>query len=202
MPFKVIPPLYTTWQGMKRRCLNPSFKQWADYGGRGITICDRWINSYENFAADMGPKPTPAHTLDRIDNDAGYFPENCQWSTRKHQQRNRRIKPIMVTIQGVPHMLAELCEISGHPQVTIKARVRRGETYDQVIDPTKRTLLEWSKIGRKKRSDEAKAKTHCAHGHEFTEGNTYFTREGWKRCRICHNAKIRRYAVAKRTAST
>lgn len=191
MPFKVEPPLYATWQGMKRRCLNPNFKQWADYGGRGITVCDRWMHDYAAFAADMGPKPSPNHSIDRKDNDAGYSPENCIWSTKKHQQRNRRVKPIMVTIEGREYMLAELCEISGQTHVTVKVRALRGDTYKQVIDPTKRTLAEWSKIGRKKWSEDAKIKTHAKCGHELTPENTSITRQGWRLCRTCHNARKR-----------
>lgn len=80
---------YFTWQSMVQRCTNPNSGNWADYGGRGITICDRWRDSFEMFLADMGPKPRGS-SIDRIDNNKGYEPGNCEWTTSKAQNRNKR----------------------------------------------------------------------------------------------------------------
>jgi hypothetical protein len=96
---------YTAWQSMRYRCLNPRSKKYRLYGGRGITICERW-SSYECFLADMGRRPSAEHSLDRTDNDGNYELRNCRWATRSEQSRNRR-----------PHKwgkLAEYCKSGEH----------------------------------------------------------------------------------------
>lgn len=93
---------YTAWYCMIQRCDNPKNKDYAHYGGRGITVCERWGNSFENFYRDMGDKPSPRHSIDRIDNSKGYSPDNCIWATKAQQARNRRKSSLNVTgVKGV-----------------------------------------------------------------------------------------------------
>ena len=82
--------LYKIYHGIKRRCYCKTVKCYKHYGGRGIKMCQRWLDSFENFYQDMYPKPSPRHSLDRINNDGDYCPENCKWSTQKEQTNNRR----------------------------------------------------------------------------------------------------------------
>lgn len=84
-------PAYKCWQAMLQRCYNGNDKKYAEYGGRGITVCERWRHTYDTFAADMGPKPSPTHSIDRIDNDGNYEPGNCRWATKQQQTLNRRV---------------------------------------------------------------------------------------------------------------
>jgi len=83
-------PVWRSWQSMKSRCNNKKLKSYKDYGGRGITFCTRW-DKFENFIADMGPRPSLNYSIDRIDNDGNYEPSNCRWATRQQQTRNKRI---------------------------------------------------------------------------------------------------------------
>lgn len=99
---------YRAWCGMKRRCLSRNCKSFPYYGGRGITVCFRWL-SFENFIADMGQAPA-GHSLDRIDNNKGYSPENCRWATPRIQSVNRR-RTRFYTVDGITACMKDLCDI-------------------------------------------------------------------------------------------
>lgn len=83
-------PAYITWAQVKQRCLNPKHDAYHNYGGRGITVCERWRSSFENFLLDMGPRPSLQHSIDRADNDGNYEPGNCHWATSEEQNNNKR----------------------------------------------------------------------------------------------------------------
>lgn len=117
--------LYQEWQGMKSRCFNRNNARWERYGGRGITVCEEWSNDFQSFrdwAVANGYRDDL--TLDRIDNDGSYCPENCRWATQKQQSRNRRTN-IDVTIGNSTRTLMEWCEIFGLEYKTVYARYKR-----------------------------------------------------------------------------
>lgn len=94
-------PEYAIWISMKARCCNEGNNDYKDYGGRGITVCDRWLHSFEKFIEDMGVRENQKLTLDRVDNEKGYYPENCRWATQSEQACNRRITGVTSKYRGV-----------------------------------------------------------------------------------------------------
>ena len=94
-------PTYHVWEGIKTRCYNPNDKGFKNYGARGIIVCDRWLNSFENFLEDMGERPGKEYSLDRENNDGPYSPENCKWSLATEQSRNRRRRQKKLTLDQI-----------------------------------------------------------------------------------------------------
>lgn len=117
-------PEYGIWSLMRDRCNNPRNKSYKYYGGRGIKVCVRW-NDFRNFILDMGHRPDEYHSLDRINSDSDYCSENCKWSTKKQQARNRS-NTQKLTINGKTKPLAEWAEIYGLPYDVVNKRVWRG----------------------------------------------------------------------------
>ena len=111
---------YVAWAAMKQRCNDINFEQYSDYGGRGITICDEWYD-FSKFKSDMGDKPA-GKSLDRRDNNLGYFKENCKWSTREEQGANKR-NNVLLTFNGVTQTMSQWAKELGIKYSTLQARV-------------------------------------------------------------------------------
>jgi hypothetical protein len=125
---------YNIWIAMRDRCTKPQNISYHRYGGRGITVCDRWMTSFEAFLEDMGERPGPTYTLDRIANDEGYTPSNTRWSTRTEQARNRR-STIMVTVDGITLPLAAYAEQIGISYALAQNRHKKGLLrFDRAYD--------------------------------------------------------------------
>lgn len=116
---------YRSWAHAKERCYQIGARNYNRYGGRGIRVCDRWRNSFENFYSDMGPKPTIKHTLDRIDNDRGYSPSNCRWATHKEQNNNKRTNR-NITHGGETKTLTQWASSVGINRETLTSRLTAG----------------------------------------------------------------------------
>jgi hypothetical protein len=136
-----------TWQSMKQRCLNPRHQAYANYGGRGITICDRWRHSFTTFLADMGPRPE-GRTLDRVDNDGNYEPGNCRWATKSTQLSNRRPglrresstrsarRP--ATLDGVTRSLSQWAKSVGLSYCCVEKRLAKGWSIERALSTPSR----------------------------------------------------------------
>ncbi len=120
-----------SWYGMKKRCLYKKHPEYRRYGGAGITICERWL-IYDNFLADMGDRPSKAHTLDRIDGTKGYFPGNCRWATAKEQSNNRKDN-ILVNLPNFSGTLAQACEHFKLNYDIVGRRISRGMLPEEAV---------------------------------------------------------------------
>jgi len=125
-------PEYEIWKNMRRRCESPRHSKFASYGGRGISVCDRWL-SFENFISDMGPRPSADHSIERRDNDGHYEPGNCTWETCSRQARNRR-DTRFVAYRGERVALRDLCEGHGINIRTVHQRLLNGWTVEAAIE--------------------------------------------------------------------
>ena len=122
---------YTTWRGMMQRCTNPTHNRWERYGGRGITVCERWLK-FENFLADMGERP-PGKTIDRYpDTNGNYEPGNCRWATAGEQSNNRRSNRT-ITVGGVTRTMAQWARALGMKYQTLGNASHRGKDLGEII---------------------------------------------------------------------
>jgi hypothetical protein len=123
---------YNIWVGMRSRCRDQNYPGYCRYGGRGIAVCNRWEASFEDFLSDMGKRPTRAHSIDRIDNDGNYEPDNCRWATRTQQARNTRQVNI-VEFDGKSVTLPDLAEKLNLNLQKVRRRLKSGWDLERAI---------------------------------------------------------------------
>jgi len=127
-------PEYRAWCDMISRCENEARSAWPDYGGRGISVCERWRKSFEMFLSDVGRRPTPQHSLDRKNNDGGYSSDNVRWATRIEQANNKRGLRYVV-INGERMTIADAARHTGLHYNTFIGRLNRGQPTEEAIKP-------------------------------------------------------------------
>lgn len=132
-------PVWLAWKCMLERCERTSHLSWDNYGGRGISVCSEW-HVFENFFKDMGKEWRPTLSLDRIDNNGSYAPDNCRWATRKQQGRNKR-NNIIISANGKTMTLPEWAEQIGISKRTLYSRKYSGWADDRIINQPKRVFL-------------------------------------------------------------
>lgn len=125
-------PEYRAWIALRSRCTNEKAGTYQDYGARGIVVCDRWKDSFENFYTDMGPRPTPDHSVERRDVNGNYDPNNCYWATRLEQMNNRRVN-VFYNFQGEQLTLTQIARRIGVNVETIRSRLNRGATEEEAF---------------------------------------------------------------------
>jgi hypothetical protein len=121
------------WRNINQRCNNPNSQSYKNYGGRGITLCDRWLGKegYKNFCEDMGERPEGT-TIERIDNNKGYQPDNCKWATRLEQANNTRMTKLL-TYKGMTKSISEWARYVGKDRSTLAHRLNSGLSVKQVL---------------------------------------------------------------------
>lgn len=123
---------YNSWNSMKQRCYDKNTRSAPRYMLRGIIVCDRWLNSFEDFLSDMGPRPTKTHSIERINNDGNYEPTNCKWETKKRQSRNTSTNRV-IEYNGDRLTMIELSEKYNLPYYVVSNRVRKNWTLEKVF---------------------------------------------------------------------
>lgn len=144
-------PEYTAWKNMIRRCSCPTAQAYPFYGGRGIKVCEAWADSFEAFIADMGPRPSADHSIERLDNDGNYEPGNCVWATQEEQNRNRS-NTARYTFYGVEKTIGEWSKETGISVANLHYRIKKGWPHEQVFSQEK---LPGKAIGRRSAHEDA-----------------------------------------------
>ena len=130
-------PEYNSWMNMKGRCHNPRHPRYKEWGGRGIKVCKRWLHSFKNFYEDMGKKPGPRYSLDRIDSSRGYELGNCRWATPKQQSENRPTWVRMISFRGQSKTMTEWAVVVGIGRKALCGRFKRGWTVEEALTTPK-----------------------------------------------------------------
>lgn len=125
-------PEYQAWGQMISRCYNLNHQQYKNYGARGISVCDDWRFDFTSFLSDMGSRPSSAHSLDRINNNLGYYPENCRWATLKEQNNNTRSNRMCV-VDGVQLTIAQAVDKTRLNRKTVYTRLHRGWPIEKAL---------------------------------------------------------------------
>lgn len=178
---------YRTWSGMKARCYNTKSKAYKNYGGRGIKVCDRWLNSFDNFLSDMGKKPNKEYTIDRIDNNKGYEPNNCRWADDFTQSNNKRTN-FNALIDGKTISCTQLARKVGKSVTAIRMRMcRRWDTLSLLNTEDCRHSDSTTQTGDK-------VCTECGVRKDLTEFNKRKSSKDGRNfaCRECANARCKR----------
>lgn len=181
---------YHSWAAMKQRCLQKNSVGYRHYGGRGITICQQWLE-FTGFLSDMGEPPSESHSLDRIDVNGNYEPGNCRWATSEEQANNTR-RNIRVTFRGETRTLREWAKTLGVSYSAIRQR-----QYHHPEMPVELLLLAPS---TSLAAFNAATKPACKHGHAFTPENTVIKKSGRRVCRTCERKASREWHRARRAA--
>lgn len=131
--YKYEHPLYLCWRSIKSRCLSPSSSSWDRYGGRGIKVCDRWLDSFDLFCEDMGERPD-GYSIERNDSNGDYEPSNCRWASIYEQANNKRTT-VRLTVDGVTRSCTEWAKITGLSNASIRKRILVGDTDEEALRP-------------------------------------------------------------------
>ena len=141
-------PEYDSWCNMKGRCHNKKHPRYAEWGGKGVTVCDEWLHDFKRFYEDMGPRPTPSHSIDRIDGKKGYSKENCRWATKKEQSENRPTWVNIIEFNGEKKTISELAKVVGIARKSLYGRLESGWSIEEALTTKKLMSKRERRAGR------------------------------------------------------
>lgn len=177
--------LYGTWAMMIVRCTVPGAIGFKNYGARGISVCERWLNSFDDFISDVGERPA-GYTLDRINPNGNYEPGNCKWASKSEQQRNTR-RARFTTIDGVRYHVSELSEKYGIPTRTLAYRISKNWPKEKLLNPSRQWDTSSLPRAIAANSKKKRAQKKCKRGHPL-KGENLYEHGGRRMCRTCRTA--------------